>query len=47
MFVVFSKFFFNSDATTFIVAKGVPRECFAAAACPPKTLIRTLYAITS
>ena len=28
--------FFNSLATTVIVAKGVPRECAAAAACPPK-----------
>ena len=29
--------FFNSFATTLIVARGVPRECAAAAARPPKT----------
>ena len=28
--------FFNSFATTLIVAKGVPSECAAAAAWPPK-----------
>ena len=28
--------FFNSLATTLIVAKGVPSECAAAAAWPPK-----------
>ena len=27
--------FFNSFATTVIVANGVPNECAAAAACPP------------
>ena len=29
--------FFNSFATTLIVANGVPKECAAAAACPPQT----------
>ena len=28
--------FFSSFATTEIVASGVPSECAAAAACPPK-----------
>ena len=39
--------FFNSLATTLIVAKGVPSECAAAAACPPNDSNSYSLAITS
>ena len=39
--------FFNSLATTLIVANGVPSECAAAAACPPSDSSSYSFAITS
>ena len=39
--------FFNSFATTLMVANGVPKECPAAAACPPKDSSSYSFYITS
>ena len=39
--------FFNSFATTLIVAKGDPSECAAAAACPPRDSSSYSFYITS
>ena len=43
----FPSSFFNSLATTLIVAKGVPSECAAAAAWPPSDSNSYSFAITS
>ena len=45
--LLFPNSFFNSFETTLIVANGVPKECAAAAACPPKDSNSYSFAITS
>ena len=45
--LLFPNSFFNSFETTLIVANGVPKECAAAAAWPPKDSNSYSFATTS